>query len=186
MPGWMILPGIFDTEREGPVMIRYKMAGKQHFDELLEIIYHQKDPNLKPVLDLIQLTADHFARLFRSTGVVYRIEVDGRLAGLCWVEKCGRILYLHKLMIQEPYQRQGIGTKTLEWLEGRFRGEIDQIELRVHASNPRAKALYERCGYTVTNIPGPSGMYMMCKKISGLLPLADGVRSRDQKAKIEI
>ena len=165
-------------------MIRYKMAGKQHFDELLEIIFHQRDSNLKPLLDLIQLTADHFARLFRSTGVVYRIEVDGRLAGLCWVEKCGRILYLHKLMIQEPYQRQGIGTKTLEWLEGRFRAEVDEIELRVHTSNPRAKALYERCGYTAMNTPGLSGMYVMRKKVTGRLPLADGEPIRDHKTGI--
>jgi GNAT superfamily N-acetyltransferase len=186
MPGWMIVPGIFDSEREGPVMIRYKMAGVQHFDELLEIIFHQRDPTLKPVLDLIQLTADHFARLFRSTGVVFRIEVDGKLAGLCWVEISGRILHLHKLMIQEPYQRQGIGTKTLEWLEGRFRAEIDQIELRVHSSNLRAKSLYERCGYKTMNTPGLSGMYVMHKKISGLLPLADGERSRSRKTKIDI
>jgi GNAT superfamily N-acetyltransferase len=159
-------------------MIRYKVAGNEHFDELLEIIYHQNDPSLKPIFDIIQLTADHFVRLLRTNGVVYRIEVDGSLAGICWVETCGRALQLHSLIVREPLRNQGIGTSTLKWLEEHFRDQIDEIELRVHSSNSRAKALYERCGYQTTKFSGSSGFYVMQKKVGELVPLAGGRRIR--------
>jgi GNAT superfamily N-acetyltransferase len=146
-------------------MIRYKVAGNEHFDELLEIIYHQEVQYLKPIFDLIQLTSKQFGRLFRSTGVVYRILVDDCLAGLCWMEVCGRVLQLHSLILKNSFQEQGIGTQTLKWVEEFFGCDIDEIELRVHSSNPRAMALYERCGYKTTNISGPSGFYIMRKKI---------------------
>jgi ribosomal protein S18 acetylase RimI-like enzyme len=146
-------------------MICFKVAGDEHFDELLEIIYHQEAQHLKPILDLIQLTSDQFGQLFHSTGVVYRILVDGCLAGLCWIEICGRILQLHSLILKYSFQEQGIGTQTLKWLEEYFRWEIDEIQLIVHYSNPRAKALYERCGYRTTCNPDPCGFYTMRKKL---------------------
>jgi GNAT superfamily N-acetyltransferase len=146
-------------------MISYKVAGNEHINELLEIIYHQEAQFLKPILDLIQLTSDQFGRLFRSTGVVYQIKVDGRLVGLCWVEVCDRVLQVHSLVLRPSYRGRGIGTRTLAWLEENFSGAVGEIELRVHSSNPRARALYERCGYRTSPAPGQSGFYTMRKKL---------------------
>jgi RimJ/RimL family protein N-acetyltransferase len=150
-------------------MISYQAAGSEHFDELLDIIYHQDDPSLKPILDLTQLTSDQFGQLFRSTGIVFRILVDGNLAGLCWVEVRGALLQLHSLILRESFRGRGIGTRTFTWLENTFRGDIEQIELKVHCSNPRAKALYERCGYQVTGVADRFGFYRMQKKIRARL-----------------
>jgi GNAT superfamily N-acetyltransferase len=146
-------------------MISYKVAGNEHFNELLDIVYHQEVQYLNPILDLIQLTSDQFGRLFRSTGTVYRILENGRLAGLCWVEVCGRVLLLHSLVMRPSFRGRGLGTRTLEWLEDQYQGAVDEIELRVHRSNPRARALYQRCGYQASPAPGPSGFYNMRKKL---------------------
>jgi len=146
-------------------VIYYKLAGNEHFDELFEIIYHTNDPGLRPVLDLTQLTWDQFGWLFRTTGQVYRILVDGCLAGFCWINIRSRVLQLRGLIVKSTFRGRGIGTRTLGWLEETFGGQVDQIELSVHASNPRAKALYERCGYVASGGCGPSGFYTMRKKI---------------------
>jgi GNAT superfamily N-acetyltransferase len=176
MPGWVNLSGIFVFKQKGPVMIRYKLAGNEHFDELLDIVYHQEETSLKPILDLTQLTSDQFGRLFRSRGVVYRILVEDCLAGLCWVEACGPLLQIHSLILRESFRGQGIGTRTLEWLENFSRGDIEQIELKVHCSNPRAKALYERCGYRGPDFPDRSGFFRMQKKIRARLAKGAGIR----------
>lgn len=146
-------------------MISYKLARDEHFDELLEIIFHQKDPYLKPILDLIQITWDQFGKLFRTTGMVYRILLDDSLAGLCWVEICHRILRLHGLILKTAFQGRGIGVQTLDWLEDTFQNDIDEIELIVHASNTRAIAVYERCGYKTLGVIDQSGFYTMQKRV---------------------
>lgn len=146
-------------------MIRYQLADGKHFDDLLEIINHQDDPCLKPILDLTQLTWDQFGRFFRTTGMVYRILKDGRPAGLCWIEVCGRVLRLHGLILRSIFQGQGIGAQTLAWLEETFCDEIDAIELIVHASNMRARSLYQHSGYVASAAPDRSGFYTMRKTL---------------------
>jgi len=146
-------------------MITYKLAGNGQFDELLGIVYHVDAPCLKPVLDLTQLTWDQFGRFFRTTGQVYRILWDGCLAGLCWIEIRRRVLLLRGLMVKDALRGRGIGTHALNWLEETFAGEAETIALNVHAGNPRARALYRRCGYAETGGCGPDGFYTMRKKI---------------------
>lgn len=146
-------------------MISYQPARNEHFDELLEIVYDQDSLYLKPLLDLIQITCEEFGRRFRTTGIVYRILMDRCLAGVCWVEVCGRVLQLHGLILENAFQGKGIGTQTLSWLEEAFFGDIDEIRLSVHASNPRAKALYEHCGYETVDTVDQAGFYIMRKKV---------------------
>jgi ribosomal protein S18 acetylase RimI-like enzyme len=152
------------TERMDP-MIYYELASKKHFDELLEIIYYQDNLTSQPLLDHVQLTSDQFGRCLRTTGQVYRILSGNKLAGLCWIEHRGSILYLHGLILRSSYQGKGIGTKTLHWLDKLFRGTAEAIELRVHSSNHRAIKLYEHCGYTASESPDPCGFISLRKKL---------------------
>lgn len=156
-------------------MIRFQPAGAEHFDELLEIVYYHDDSYLKPLLDLVQLSWDQFGLYFRTTGRVYRILVGDHLAGLCWVEVRGRVLRLHGLIVRDSFQGQGLGTKALLWLEEAFGAKVDEIELQVHASNPRAKALYERLGYRAVAHEDPAGFYTMRKEVREPEPVPGGV-----------
>jgi ribosomal protein S18 acetylase RimI-like enzyme len=138
---------------------------EQQFEELLEMIYHQKTAYLDPVLDLIELTWDQFGNYFRSNGTAYRICRPGNLLGLCWVTERLDILELLGLIIKPEYQGQGIGAQALAWLEEHCPASIQAIELQVHASNPRAQALYERLGYQVIAYSESSCFYTMQKKL---------------------
>ena len=51
----------------------------QHYEALLELVYHQHSAYLDPLLDLIELTWEQFGQYFRSTGTVYRIFLDDGL-----------------------------------------------------------------------------------------------------------
>jgi ribosomal protein S18 acetylase RimI-like enzyme len=136
---------------------------EQQFEELLEMIYHQQTNYLNPILDLIELTWEQFGAYFRDTGTAYRICRTGNLLGLCWVVKRQDILDLLGLIVKPEYQGQGIGAQALAWLEKNYPAPIQAIELQVHASNPRAKALYERLGYQVLNYSEGNCFYTMRK-----------------------
>ncbi len=135
----------------------------QQFEELLEMVYHQKTTYLNPILDLIELTWEQFGSYFRSTGTIYRICQSGSLLGLCWVATSQNIMQLLGLIVKPEHQGQGIGTQALEWLESNRPEAIRGIELLVHISNPRAKTLYQRRGYQETAFNRESGFYTMRK-----------------------
>ncbi len=140
-------------------------ARPEHYDDLLELVFSQSCGQLQPLLDLVQLTCDHFGSVFRSTGVVYRICCAGRPAGMCWVEERGRVLHLHGLLVREEFRGQGLGTQALKMLERAYAGRVDCITLAVHCSNLGARSLYERCGYRVqSNLEG-EGFLMMKKPL---------------------
>jgi ribosomal protein S18 acetylase RimI-like enzyme len=146
-------------------MIRMERVRDEQYEVLLEIIFHQKTSYLNPVLDLIQMTWDQFGAYFRTTGEVYAILLEDALAGVCWVEARREVLYLHGLIVSERFQGQGVGTQALSWLEEHFCGQGEAIELAVHISNPRAQALYTRCGYQTVRFEPDSGFYIMKKAL---------------------
>jgi ribosomal protein S18 acetylase RimI-like enzyme len=136
---------------------------EQQFEELLLMIYNQQTAYLNPVLDLIELTWEQFGAYFRDTGTAYRICRTGNLLGVCWVLKRQDILDLLGLIVKPEYQGQGIGTQALAWLEKNYPAPIQAIELQVHVSNTRAKALYERLGYRVLSYSESTCFYTMRK-----------------------
>lgn len=137
----------------------------QHYDALLELVYHQRTAYLDPLLDLIELTAEQFGQYFRATGKAYRVCLDGELVGICWTEERQPVLTLLGLVIQPERQGAGLGTQVLAWLENHPPPGITAIELQVHVSNPRARALYERVGYQQAAYDPGSGFYTMHKAI---------------------
>ena len=137
----------------------------QHYEALLELVYHQRSAYLDPLLDLIELTWEQFGQYFRSTGTVYRIFLDDGLVGMCWVEERQEILYLLGLVVKTERQGTGVGTQALVWLEQNCAATVQAIALQVHTSNPRARALYERMGYRVIDFDPASGFYQMQKRV---------------------
>jgi ribosomal protein S18 acetylase RimI-like enzyme len=132
-------------------------------NQLLELVYDQDIPGVRPSLELIQVAWDQFGKVFRRRGLAYRALQDGKLVGGCWVELCGDVLTIHGLMVKAPYRRQGIGSWILDTLQKIFAGRVQVIELNVHRSKPEAIALYEKFGFELVEAMVDTGFYRMQK-----------------------
>ena len=144
-------------------MFTFRLAKETQIEALLQLTYNQASSYRKPTLDLIQMTCEQFGQYFRSHGQVYTICENEHLLGYYWIEIRDRTLYLNGLIIREAWRGKGIGTWVLEMLEATYRFRLQAIQLIVHRSNSRAKALYERCGYQVVEEHADSGFFRMQK-----------------------
>jgi ribosomal-protein-alanine acetyltransferase len=74
-----------------------------------------------------------------------------RLAGFAIMEFYYIHAHLNLLAVQPGYQRLGIGSQLLDWLEASARtAGIFTINLELRATNDGARRFYEKLGYRVT------------------------------------
>jgi ribosomal protein S18 acetylase RimI-like enzyme len=138
----------------------------EQYDEFLQLVRDHASDYVESTLELIQMTWEQFAHLFRTVGQVYGICQDGQLAGFYWVEEREQVLHVHGLLLREKFQGKGIGTQVLEMLATQYRDSVRTIELGVHTSNERARALYERLGYQIVKTLDDLEFYIMQKQLS--------------------
>ena len=83
------------------------------------------------------------------------IEAGGRNAGGLLLESTPDFLYIIELQVLPELQGRGIGTRVVQNVieQGASRGV--PIMLSVVPANPRAKRLYERLGFEVTEVGTP-------------------------------
>ena len=83
------------------------------------------------------------------------IEAGSRAVGGLWLEERPDSLYIHDLAIAPESQGGGVGTAVIERLIEQGAGRGRAVALSVLDANPRARALYERLGFSVTAVEPP-------------------------------
>jgi ribosomal protein S18 acetylase RimI-like enzyme len=83
------------------------------------------------------------------------IEVQARSVGSLWLERRPDSLYIHDLQVAPPHQGGGIGTAVIEMVIEEAAGRGLPVALSVLPANPRARRLYERLGFRVTEVDPP-------------------------------
>jgi ribosomal protein S18 acetylase RimI-like enzyme len=83
------------------------------------------------------------------------IEAESRSAGSLWLEQRPDSLYIHDLQVAPAQQGRGIGTAVIEMVIEQGAGRGLSVALSVVPANPRARSLYERLGFRVTEIEPP-------------------------------
>ena len=63
----------------------------------------------------------------------------------------GMVVWVEELYLAPACRGKGYGGKVLQFLKTEYAGRAARIRLEVTAANPRARALYEREGFTVLN-----------------------------------
>lgn len=147
-------------------MLAYRPVQRGQYDLFLELMRQQTDTDYEHVLQLMELTWQEYAQLFRERGQVYGIYSDEQLAGFYWIELRGETLHLHGLILKDAFQGQGIGTAVLQKLEQEYRDQAQVIELGVDQTNAGAKALYERLGYETADVLDELKFIVMRKPLS--------------------
>jgi ribosomal protein S18 acetylase RimI-like enzyme len=139
----LITPGLAMMK----LMLTYQPATPEQIDEFLHLMQLEAADYLDRTMSLMDLTWSQFVHLAQTVGQVFSIYHDDELVGFYWTEERDRTVHLHGLVIRSAYQNQGIGTEVLAMLAHKYAGVMDAIELGVHESNVRARALYGRVGY---------------------------------------
>lgn len=87
--------------------------------------------------------------------VVSIIEADGRDAGALWLESSPDLIYVADFQVLPELQGRGIGSSVLQGLLAQAATRNVPVELVVLQVNPRARRLYERLGFRVTEEGDP-------------------------------
>ncbi|MCB9681329.1 MAG: GNAT family N-acetyltransferase [Alphaproteobacteria bacterium] len=97
---------------------------------------------------------DHIEALADGARGAYLVAVlDGAVVGHAWLERYGPEVTAHvahlSLVVHEGFQGRGIGRALFEAVVDRARAHpaIEKLELRVRATNARARALYASVGF---------------------------------------
>jgi ribosomal protein S18 acetylase RimI-like enzyme len=83
------------------------------------------------------------------------IEADGRDAGGLWLDSSPDVIYIADFQVLPALQGRGIGTSVLRGLIAEAATRRVPVELVVLQVNPRARRLYERLGFRVTEERDP-------------------------------
>ena len=135
-------------------MLHYKPAADDQYNVFWQLLQREAADYMVRTLELMQMSGEEFLQLFRTVGQVYGIYCGDALAGFFWIEERTPIAHLHGLILDRAFQGRGIGTQVLTMLADRYTGNMDAIELGVHASNVEARRLYAKLGYqTVKSLP---------------------------------
>ncbi|WP_322806429.1 GNAT family N-acetyltransferase [Thermanaerothrix sp.] len=141
--------------------LTFQLAKDEQIDEFLELMRQEAADYVHPTLEKLGWSWEEFTQRARGVGWVYCVYRDEKKVGAYWIEERERVVHLHGIVIAPSYQGQGIGTQVLKHLINKYRGRMDAIELGVHASNVRAKALYERLGFRTVKVLPEVGFYIL-------------------------
>lgn len=111
----------------------------------------------------LELSRQEFAQLLPDgvatpDNYLYTLEnEDEEVVGILWVAKRiwgGRLVaFVYDVAIKEDYRRRGYAQQAFLALEDAMREKgMVEIALHVFGHNHAARALYEKLGYTITNI----------------------------------
>lgn len=145
--------------------LRYQPARDEQIDEFLELLQTDAGSYLHPTLEMMGWSWAEFASRVRGVGRVYCVYCGDEKVGCYWIEERERVLHLHGIVVARAWQGQGIGTRVLAHLAEEYASRVDVIELGVHDSNPRAKALYEREGFHTVQVVPEVGFTIMQRQL---------------------
>ena len=135
--------------------------------EFLELLREDSREYLDQTIARMGESWEHFVEIAQQVGKVYAVYQDGQSAGYYWIEERNVVLHLHGIVVRAEFRGQGIGTTILAKLRNEYARRMDAIELGVHDSNARAKALYERLGYVTVRRLDALGFSVMQLPLEG-------------------
>jgi ribosomal protein S18 acetylase RimI-like enzyme len=146
-------------------MLTYQPATPDQIEKFLCLMRLDASDYLDRTMQLMDMTWSQFSQLVRTVGQVFGVYRNSELVGFYWIEERERIVHLHGLVVSSAYQNQGIGTEILTMLAHKYIRVMDAIELGVHETNTRARALYERIGYRTVKHLADLGFYVLQRSL---------------------
>lgn len=122
-------------------------AKNEHLDDCVLALENSE-------LGRVYFSQENKARQALSQGILDQeilvaIDLKGLCLGFIWFIRNGAFHgfpYVHILAVKEGYRNLGIGSKLINYFEEEI-AQRTKVFLVVADFNPKAKKLYERCGY---------------------------------------
>lgn len=93
---------------------------------------------------------DSLHRMQDTSKEIYVAESDMQVVGFVIVNMQGTFIgYIQTVCVAAEQRGRGIGTKLIEWAEGRIFRDSPNVFICVSSFNQNARRLYERLGYSV-------------------------------------
>ena len=96
-------------------------------------------------------------------------QQDKEYTDIDWEDKSGRAMVIHRLAVHPDRQREGIGSKMMDFAENYARDKgFTSIRLDTYSDNPRTPKLYKKRGYKyrgITHFPQRELDYYCFEKI---------------------
>lgn len=146
--------------------INHRPAAPAEMAGFFDLMMAQTGHYLDEALKVLGVTVDQFATYFRSVGQVWTIEMDAEVVGFYWIELRADTLHIHGLVLKPDYQNRGLGTATMKLIEQCRPQSVSYIEVGVHESNARAKAICERLGFTAVRQQRGTGFTIYQQRFS--------------------
>ena len=103
----------------------------------------------EPWITLGRSVADSLRVITNPDREVYVAHTDDGIAGFVVLCMHGAFVgYIQSVCVAEPLRGKGLGTRLLDFAERRILQETTNVFMCVSSFNTRARALYERLGYT--------------------------------------
>lgn len=84
------------------------------------------------------------------------IVTGGQRVGIVQFEESAEAIFLYQIEVLPEFQGVGVGTTVVQSLIDRCERERKPLSLQVFRTNLRARRLYERLGFVVSNQIDPS------------------------------
>lgn len=163
--------------------ITYVKAEMKNLNEIMEVYkkgilvmeaqgIHQWD-ELYPCLDVLkedveknQLTVGIINGRVAAVFVLNQ-DMDEQYQNGSWRDDTGDYLVIHRICVNPDYQKQGIGTETIRYIE-RISKESGKNSIRLDAfsQNPFSLRMYAKLGYEITGEANwRKGMFYLMEKL---------------------
>ena len=118
-----------------------------------------KQKTMRPYVELTwggwdETTQEEFFRCNFVPANLHVITTSSRDAGLLHVEREANELFIANIQILPVFQNRGLGTAVVRSLLHDAHAAGTPVRLQVLKTNPRARELYERLGFVVTDLSG--------------------------------
>jgi len=141
--------------------MEYREATPDERDRLFRMILDQLAGQSEEAMAFLGMSIEQFAEVYRTTGEIRVVLVDGDDVGCLWLEKRERQLHVHAIILRPGARDRGIGTRVVHALRREFSSRVDEIELGVQDENVNAVRFYERSGFRRVPVDTAQGFSIM-------------------------
>lgn len=147
----MALHSAFRERRGHPMKLDFVQAISSDRSFFIHVHHTAYRDTIETMFGWNKAVQDDFAKKAFDPGGIKVIWFDGQRVGVVGWEQYPDYIWLKEVFVLPSKQGQGIGSAVIRYIKAIAEDRNLPVRLRTLKANQRAKALYERNGFTVSD-----------------------------------